>query len=98
MPHFIEVDAQPANLDLVVVASNELEVVVRQPPCDVASPIHSMARPERIRPEQIRNEALRQKRGLSQVSIGESCAANVDFTTTVDVHVPGARLLLAVPA
>src|SRR5262245_29763284 len=74
-------DAEAANLDLIVLASEGLEGAIGPESREIAAAIHS--RPRRLT-ERIVNEPLRRQLGSMQVAARDAGTANVDLTDGPD--------------
>ena len=69
-------DAEAAQLDLMVGPAEELEDAVGPPACEVPGPVH----PAAGRPERIGNEALGGQAGTVEVAARETKTRNVELT------------------
>src|SRR5262245_64619591 len=91
-----ELDAQTADLDLVVHAPEELEVAIRQPAHEIAGPVQPRAR---VRTERVGNELLGSELGPVPITGTELHAAHQQFARHPDryrlqptIHDVGARV------
>ncbi|SHW16613.1 Uncharacterised protein [Mycobacteroides abscessus subsp. abscessus] len=78
-----EFDAETADLDLFVGATDELDVAVRVQPGEVAGAVEPAAHGERVG-----DEALGGQAGTLVVPVRDMCSADVDLTDDADRHGP----------
>ena len=82
-----QLDAEAADLDLVVDAAEVLEIAVRQPARQVAGPVQP---PAGVSAKRVRHEPLGGQLRAVQVPAGDAGAADVDLPRHADRHgLPG---------
>ncbi len=79
--HVAELDAEAADLHLLVSAAQELDVAVGIAPGDVTRPVQPPARRERVS-----DEPLGRQRRPTEVSVRHMCSADVDLADYADGH------------
>ena len=78
-----QLDAEAADLDLVIIAAEELDIATRQIASEIASAIHA---PGSVATEGIAHEALRGQIGAIEVSASDPCPADIDFADRSKRH------------
>src|ERR1700722_16789997 len=80
---FAKLDAEAADLHLMVRATEVVELAVRPPPAEIAGPVKTDAP---AAGEAVGNEALGGERGAPVVALGDARAPDINFAAYTDRH------------